>query len=179
MKTKSFIIVVFAMLFTACSPAVPTQEIEVTNEVPTATLPAEVTMTPAFTATLESIETTTPTIMPSNTPISCPTLLTPLNGAEVPAIGKLTFSWNPVDKATIYVLNIIQPSGQTVSFETHQTFRGQYMEAFPTGGSYQWSVIAYTQDRKRSEICRSILSTFSKPFYDQPIQPSNDDRKTN
>jgi hypothetical protein len=84
-----------------------------------------------------------------------------------------------VDKATIYVLNIILPSGQTVSFETDQTFRGQYMEAFPAAGSYQWSVTAYTQDRKRNEICSSIVATFNKPFYDQPGQPSNNPRKRN
>jgi hypothetical protein len=177
MKTKPFIIVIAAMLFTACSPQVPTQEIERANDVSTATSSAEATMTPEFTATLEPVPTSTPTIPPSSTPSGCPTLLTPLNGTEVPAIGKVTFSWDPVDKATVYVLNLILPSGQTVSFETKQTFRGQYMEAFPAGGSYQWSVSAYTQGRKRNEICSSILATFSKPFSDQPQQPNNDRKK--
>ena len=176
MKIKSFIIVVIAILLTACSPAAPN---EVTRDIPTAALTAEVTMAPAFTATREPVGTNTPTITPSSTPTSCPTLLTPLNDAEIPALGKVTFAWEPVDRATIYVLNIIQPSGQTTSFETKQTSRGQYMEAFPAGGSYRWSVTAYTQDQKRSEICRSILAKFTKPFYDQPQQPGSDPRKKN
>lgn len=181
MKTNPLIVVIIAILFTACTPEVPTQEMTVNNALPTATLTAKVTTTPVYTATIEPVATLTsaikPTTPPSSTPLSCPTLLTPLNNAELPALGKVTFSWDPVDKADIYVLNLILPSGQTVSFETDQTFRGQYMEAFPAAGTYQWSVIAYTQDKKRNELCSSILATFSKPFYDQPVQPDN--RKKN
>jgi hypothetical protein len=76
-----------------------------------------------------------------------------------------------------YVLNIILPSGTTISFETKETFRDQYMEAFSTGGSYQWSVTAIGQDRKRTEICSSALSTFSKQASAPPPQAEDDTRK--
>ena len=175
MKIYLLIVVIIAILFTACAPRVSTQEMS--TDVPTATSTAEMTITPDVTATMELIVTDTPTVAPSSTPPGCPTLLTPANGAEVPAIGRVTFSWDPVDQATIYVLKIVQPSGHTSSFETRQTFRGQYMEAFPAGGSYQWSVTAYTQDKKRREICSSVLATFSKPASDLPIQPSDNDGK--
>ena len=128
-------------------------------------------MTPTAVATQELIATQSPTKAQSLTPPGCVTLLTPLNGTEIPAMGKVTFSWNPMSGASSYVMNIILPSGVTVSFETKQTFRDQYMEAFSTGGSYQWKVTAIAQDKKRNEICSSQLATFSKPAgQPQPIQ---------
>lgn len=164
-----------AVLLTSCTPSMPTQEIEVTNSVPTAVSFTETAMTQELVATLEPTATESPTQMPSTTPPSCVTLLNPPNGAEIPAIGKVTFSWNPMHEAVFYVLNIVLPSGVIVSFETKLTFRGQYMEAFSAGGQYQWKVIA--QDRKRNEICSSELATFSKAASTLPNQPSNEDSK--
>ena len=175
MKTNVVIVVIIASLLTACTPTMPTQEIEVTNHVPTEVSFTEAAMTPGLVVTEEP--TATATEAPGRTPLSCVTLLTPPNGAEIPAIGKVTFSWNPMNEATFYVLNIMLPSGETVSFDAKQTFRGQYMEAFSAGGQYQWRVIV--QDRKRNEICSSELATFSKPTYDQPQQPGNDDGRKN
>jgi hypothetical protein len=175
MKTNVVIVVIIAILFSSCTPRMPTQEIEVTNYVPTEVSFTEVAMTQELVVTEDLIATEAPTKAPSKTPLSCVTLLTPPNGAEIPAMGKVTFSWNPMNEATFYALNLMLPSGETVSFETKQTFREQYMEAFSAGGKYEWKVIA--QDRKRSEICSSALATFSKPAYEQPKQPRNDDRK--
>ena len=176
MKTNVVIVVIIAIFLTSCTPRIPTQEIEVTNHVPTEVSITEVATTQELVVTEEPIATKAPTKAPSKTPLSCVTLLTPPNGAEIPAIGKVTFSWNPMNEATFYVLNIMLPSGATVSFDTEQTFRGQYMEAFSAGGQYQWRVIV--QDRKRNEICSSELATFSKPTYNQPQQPRNNDSKT-
>lgn len=177
MKTNVVIVVIIVILLTSCTPRMPTQEIEVTNNVPTEVSFTEVVMTKEPVVTQEPTATATeaPTIAPSKTPPSCVTLLTPPNGAEIPAIGKVTFSWNPLNEATFYALNIMLPSGETVSFETEQTFRDQYMEVFSAGGNYQWRVIA--QDRKRKEICSSELATFNKPASKQPNQPKNDDKK--
>jgi hypothetical protein len=146
----------------------PTQEIKGTNFVPTAVSSTETAVTQEPVVTVEPTATESPTQVPSMTPSSCVTLLTPPKGAEIPAMGKVTFSWSPLNEATFYVLTIILPSGQTAAFETKQTFRNQYMEAFSTGGSYQWKVTALAQDRKRSEICSSELATFSKPASAQP-----------
>ena len=169
-----FIIVV---LLTSCTPSMPTQEVESTNSVPTAVSFTETAMTQELVVTVEPTATESPTQVPSTTPPSCVTLLTPHNGAEIPAIGKVTFSWSPMDEVTLYVLTIILPSSNTVSFETKQTFRDQYMEAFSTGGSYQWKVTAIAQDRKRNEICSSELATFNKPASTLPNQPTNEDSK--
>ena len=175
MKINPLIFVITAIFFTACTPQVPTQEIKVTNDVPTATFTAEVTMAPEFTATLEPTATETPTITPTKTPFSCATLLTPADEAVIPAIGKITFAWEPMHSATFYVLDIVLPSGTTVDFETDQTSRDQYMEAFPAAGEYQWKVIV--QDRKKNEICSSEFATFSKGVYYPPQQRNNDDKK--
>lgn len=170
MKTNLVLVVMIAILLTSCTPTIPAQEIEATHDV------AEVTITPELVVTQELTATETPTKAPSMTPLGCMTLLIPLDGTALPAMGKVTFSWSPMNGASFYVLNIILPSGVTVSFETKQTFRNQYMEAFSTGGSYQWKVTAIAQDRKRNEICSSQLATFSKPAgQPQPIQ--TDDRK--
>lgn len=174
MKTN---VIIIAILLTACTPRVPAQEIQVTNNVPTKVVFTEVVITqqPAVTEQPTATQMQAPTEAPSKTPLSCLTLLTPADGAEIATIGKVTFSWTMVNEATFYALDIVLPSGQTVSFETKQTFRDQYMEAFSEGGNYQWKVIA--QDRKRNEICSSEPATFSKSSYKQPKQPKNDDSK--
>ncbi len=177
MKTKNAILVIIGILLTSCAAETATREVEVTNYGPTEVSFTEVAMTPDLVVTQELIATESPTKAPSQTPLSCVALLTPLNSTEIPAIGKVTFSWSPMDGVTFYVLTIILPSGNTVSFDTKQTFRDQYMEAFSMGGSYHWKVTAIAQDRKRNEICSSELATFSKPASAQPPPIKNEDRK--
>jgi len=108
-------------------------------------------------------------------PIACVTLLTPVNGVEIPPVGKVTFSWSPLDEAGKYVLNIILPSGDIVPFETDQTLHNQYMEAFLAGGDYQWQVVAQSKDG--SEICVSEVANFNKPVYNHPKEGNNDGGK--
>jgi hypothetical protein len=177
MKLRIAVLVIIAILLTSCTLRMATQEIEATNSVPTEVSFTKTAMTHGLVVTMEPTATESPTKVPSQTPSSCVTLLTPPNGAEIPAIGKVTFSWNPINEAVFYVLIIVQPSGATTSFDTKLTFRGQYMEAFSAGGQYQWKVIA--QDRKRNEICSSELATFSKPASNLPNPPGNEDPKKN
>jgi hypothetical protein len=63
-----------------------------------------------------------------------------------------------MNEAGSYVLNIIFPSGETVTFETDQTFRDRYMEAFAAGGEYKWQVTAQGADG--NEICISQAFAF-------------------
>lgn len=174
MKTNVVIVVSLAILLTSCTPGVPAQDVEVTPSVP-----IEVAFTktpePVVTQGLTATETPTPTIVPSKTPPGCVTLLTPSDGAEMPAVGKVTFSWSPMNEAMFYALQIMTPSGETILFETSETFRDQYIEVFSAGGEYQWNVIA--QDRKRKEICSSALAIFSKPASTPPKQTKDDDNK--
>jgi hypothetical protein len=118
------------------------------------------------------LDVATPTDIPTEPPLTCVTLLAPVNGADLPLTGKVTFSWTPLNEAGTYVLNIILPSGETLSFETDQTFRDRYMEAFVAGGKYQWQVIAQGADG--SDICVSEVSTFDKPAYEKPKGGGND-----
>lgn len=182
MKTNLLLVIILAVLFTSCSPNMPVQEIEVTSDVPTKISLTEASLTEMPVTpepVIRDVPTLTkiPTQVPSRTPLACMSLLTPLDGAEIPAVGRITFSWNPMHGASYYVLNIILPSGVTISFETKETSRNQYMEAFSPGGNYQWNVTAIGPERKPTEICSSELAAFSKTASAPPPQNNNDDGK--
>ena len=166
MKTKIVLLLIIGILLSSCAPATPTQESEVVNDVVTEASATEVPIAQEPVVTEEPVATEAPTEIPTETPIACVTLLTPVNGVEIPPIGKVTFSWTPMDEAGNYVLNIILPSGEVVPFETDQTFRDRYMEAFTAGGEYQWQVIA--QGMNGGEICVSEVARFEKPAYQKP-----------
>jgi hypothetical protein len=154
-------------LLTACEVATQTQisEVLATSEVSTE---APATQEPVATEapTAAELLTEPPTEIPTEPPLTCVTLLTPENGADIPSVGKVTFSWTPLDEAGSYILNIILPSGEMVLFETDQATHDRYMEAFVAGGEYQWQVIAQGPDG--SEICVSEVATFDKPEYQKP-----------
>jgi hypothetical protein len=166
MKTKVVILFIIGILLVSCTPETATQESDVINEVATEALDTEAPLTLEPVETEEPVATESPTEVPTEPPLACVTLLTPINGVDIPSVGKLTFSWTPMDEAGNYILNIILPSGEIVPFETDQTFRDRYMEAFVAGGEYQWQVIAQNTDG--SEICVSEVSTFDKPVYEKP-----------
>jgi hypothetical protein len=173
MKTKITILVIIGILLTSCAPDTATQESEVVKDVVTEAPVIEAPLTLEPVETEEPVATESPIEVPTDPPLACVTLLTPINGVDIPPVGKVTFSWTPMDKAGSYLLEIILPSGETVSFETDQTFRDRYMEAFVAGGEYQWRVIALGADG--SEICVSKVSTFDKPTYEKPKDGGGND----
>ncbi len=142
-----------------------------------------VTQTIAPTLTPTSTNTDTPEPPPTNTPTSIPTetptptevpcfrLLSPENGAKLLNVGKTTFSWEAMQGAITYKLEIILPSSQSVFFETNNTSRDQYIEAFSMGGAYQWKVTAFNANGKI--ICSTEPFTFEKPEYNPPSQNHN------
>ena len=165
MNTKTILVIIgIFLLLTSCAPATPTSA-------PTDP-PAQMTEPPTEPATQEPVVTESPvateppTEAPTEPPLTCVTLLTPENGADLPPTGKVTFSWTPMDEADSYNLNIILPLGETVTFETDQTFRDRYMEAFVAGGEYKWQVTAQGADGK--EICISETFAFDKPENPRP-----------
>ncbi len=172
MKTKVAILIFISVLLSSCAPATPTQESEVVNDVVTEAPATEAPIAQKPIVTEEPVSTESPTEAPTESPLACVTLLAPVNGAEIPPVGKVTFSWTAMDEAGKYVLNIILPSGEIVLFETDQTFRDRYMEAFVAGGEYQWNVIAQSLDG--SEICVSEVATFDKPAYEIPNSDGSD-----
>ena len=115
--------------------------------------------------------TPTPTDPPTPTEIPCFRLLSPENGTKLNPIGKVTFSWESMQGAIIYRLEIILPSAQSVFFETNNASRDQYIEAFSMGGTYQWKVIAFNASGEI--ICAAEPFTFEKPEYSPPSQNQN------
>jgi hypothetical protein len=133
----------------------------------TAALPApEPTAAPTEPLTGPATQEPVITEAPTEPPPACVTLLTPENGADLPATGKVIFSWAPMAEAGSYILNIILPSGEVLTFETNGTFRDRYMEAFAAGGKYGWQVTA--QDTDGNEICISEAFAFDKPEQQKP-----------
>ena len=123
---------------------------------------------PTATATQTSTATQTPTATVTQMPtqISCLNLLTPANNAELDAIGKVTFSWQAMQGAASYKLEITLPTGQVISFNTNGVSRDQYLEAIKMAGIFQWRVIAL--DNSGAVICTSDPFTFEKPEYKPP-----------
>ena len=130
-------------------PAVPLSPAAIDNSL--APLPA---LTPL--PTLTPAPTLPP---PTPTPFLCPRLLTPENGARLPAMGRVTFTWQPVPDAAVYWLEITLPSGQTVTFDRGD-HRDLYMEAFKMSGVYYWRVSA--MGHGGGLLCTSDPFTFEK-----------------
>ena len=112
----------------------------------------------------------TPTFTPTPEPILskdevCTQPLTPEDGAELPYIGKVIFSWTEIEDATKYILTITMPSGNIVTFESDKTEIVRYLEAFEQGGEYEWSITAL--NAKGEEICESAIFTFTKEIKPQ------------
>lgn len=131
---------------------------------------ATFTATPSKTNTPSPTETNTPSPTPTETAtpteIPCFRLLSPENGAKLPAVGKVTFSWESMKGATRYQIQITFPSGQVVSFDTKNTNNTRYIESFIAGGIYSWKVIA--SDSQNNVICTVEPFTFEKPAYAPP-----------
>lgn len=93
--------------------------------------------------------------------IACTKLLTPQDNVELSAAGKVTFAWEPVADADLYLLNFNLPAGDNVEFKTDETAKDRYMEAFGMSGEFEWSVV--TLDVKGNEIYTSFPFSFIKP----------------
>lgn len=140
-------------------------------QTPTPTLTPTSTKTNTSEPTFTNPPTSTPTETPIPTEISCFHLLLPENGTKLNSVGKVTFSWEAIQGAVSYKLEIILPSSQSVAFETNNSSRDQYIEAFGMGGIYLWKVIAF--DISGKIICAAEPFTFEKPEYYLPSQNQN------
>lgn len=131
---------------------------------------ATFTATPSKTNTPRPTETNTPTSTPTETPtpteIPCFRLLLPENGAKLPAVGKITFSWESMLGAISYQIQFTLPSGQVLSFDVESTSNTRYIESFIAGGVYSWQVIALDNDG--IVICTAEAFRFEKPAYAPP-----------
>jgi len=151
-----------AGVLAACKQAVK----PLSNVVATITATSSKTNTPTSTNTPAA--TPTETLTPTPTDIPCFRLLSPENGAQLPVVGKVTFSWEVLLAATRYQLQITFPNGQVVSLDSNNANNTRYIESFLAGGVYTWKVIAL--DNNGKVICTTEPFTFEKPAYDPPSQ---------
>lgn len=160
------LLLLLTLLLAGCVPTTPT---ETDPHVPSGDEgPADELPTPTETLTLEPVEpdapiptpTETPTPTPTATPFVCAKLFSPENGLELPAVGKVTFAWEPVEGADSYLLNFTLPNGTLVTFETDETTKDRYMEAFGMSGAFEWNVAAF--DVYGNKICASVPFSFKK-----------------
>ncbi|NQU31208.1 MAG: hypothetical protein HQ525_11125 [Anaerolineae bacterium] len=163
MKSKLILIPALLLGTLACGVSTPTPapSNDAAQEDPTATF------TPTNTETNTPTATPTFTPPPTHTPLVCVQPLIPENGAELPAEGKVTFTWTALDEAELYILNFFFPDGLTLEFETTETSKNRYMEAFSMhpaytqSGEHQWNVSAL--NAAGEEICSSDFFIFTKP----------------
>ena len=179
MKKNLILLITTLMLILSACELTPTPTEE--SSEPTATftpIPAQVDVAPEVEEVVPE-STATPTFTPTPTPLTCAQLLAPENNAELPAEGKVTFSWTQVDDAALYSLNFIFPNELTLSFDTTETSKNRYMEAFSMhpaysqGGEHQWNVT--TLNAAGEEICQSDFFTFTKPVLGSPPQSDGND----
>jgi hypothetical protein len=100
----------------------------------------------------------------------CITLLEPLDLADLPAQGKVVFTWTAHPDAETYSLNFIFPDGLELNFTTDETTLNRYMDGFSMhpaynqSGEHQWNVSAL--NTAGEELCQSDFFTFTKPLSD-------------
>lgn len=153
------------LLLSACMPENPATEAP-TEEIAIETKAAVVTEESV--AMEEPIEIEAPTEPTTEEPLICVELLTPENAIEVPAVGKVTFEWTALEGADTYLLTFTPPNDEIITFETDDTTRDRYMEAFVQNGEYQWTVTALAGDR--NQICSSDFFIFTKPTSENAPQ---------
>ncbi|MBC8336543.1 MAG: hypothetical protein ISR59_10075 [Anaerolineales bacterium] len=167
MKSKLILILALLLGTLACGVSTPTPapSNDAAQEDPTATFTPEPAKINAAPEVKDEKPASTATFTPEHP--DCVELLTPLDKVELPAEGKVTFTWTALDEAELYILNFIFPDGLALEFETAETSKNRYMEAFSMhpaynqGGEHQWNVTTLNADGE--EICNSDFFTFTKP----------------
>jgi len=166
MKRKLIILSTLLLGILACGVTTPTPSPEPAAE------PAQVDVAPEVEEVApEPTATFTPEPEPQEETIeekpSCIELLTPLDKADLPAEGKVVFSWTAHDSAESYSLNFVFPDGLMLNFATNETTINRYMDGFSMhpaynqSGEHQWNITAL--NAAGEEICQSEFITFTKP----------------
>lgn len=159
------------MLPGSATQVIPTDTPEPPTETPEVIriLDFEPTPTSSPVATFTPEESTGPIESPTSIqPVSdstdtggCLALSSPVNGAELPAVGWWTFTWEAHPDALGYLLQVVAPNGWVLSIETGETSVTRALEAFSSGGVYVWTVTAMGSDGE--EICQAGPHGFFKP----------------
>lgn len=125
---------------------------------------------PTSTSTPTASPTPVSVIPPADTSSACFKIVKPGSGTIFTVNkGKVTFEWTSQDGAGYYVVSISDAQGGTETLDTTETSMTKYIEIFPDGGSYEWSVTAYKENGE--EICTTKPASFSKPEGDPTPEP--------
>ena len=157
----------------AVLPAQPSQ-LPAPTDTPQPTPAPSVTPTPTETTAPTATDTAAPTSTDTLTPTPVLVrLLAPQDGAVLPALGRVSFSWEPFAGAADYLLEITNPSGNTFTNKTEKTQIDRYIQSLPWAGEYTWRVLA--TDAGGTELASSLPWRFSKPFSptEEPTEPSD------
>ncbi len=172
MKSKLTTLAITLLLLLSACELTPTPTLEEEPEPqPTETFtpepePAQADTAPEVEEPAEEPEPE-PTATFTPTPIPCVELLTPLDFADLPAEGKVVFTWTAHPDADTYSLNFVFPDGLTLNFLTDETTKNRYMDGFSMhpaynqSGEHQWNVSAL--NAASEELCQSDFFTFIKP----------------
>lgn len=131
---------------------------------------------PTETPTLTSVPSLTAsptleTVVPEGPASSaCFQIIQPKSGASFPKAAPVSFEWENQPGAQRYIMTFINESGWRAVIETTNTQAPLYIEIFPNGGEYNWSVAAI--DASGNEICSTGSASFSKPQGDPTPKPT-------
>jgi len=140
----------------------------------TAFAPATSLPTLEFTATTIPSATVSPTLetvvpaAPSSS--ACFQILQPQSGSSLPQLGQVTFAWEAQPGAQSYTVTFVDSFGREATIQTTNTSDTRYIEIFPNGGEYNWSVTAIGADG--TEICSTTSASFTKPQGDPTAVPT-------
>ena len=138
----------------------------------THTASASPTNTPTPTATPTPSRTVTPSQTASPTATTLTVILTePLDGADLPKLGRVTFAWQAFPDAVSYRFETLTPSGFWITFDTPNTQMARYIESLPWAGEYAWHVLALDDDAQ--ELARSTDWRYTKPASPTPAAPAD------
>ena len=146
----SLIFILLASIVASCAP----QATQVDSK-PSLPLFTQTSIPP--TATLTFTPASTETRLPSDTPAptlsSCTVALTPVDNALVPAQGPFDFTWTPFAGAASYIVSIGPARWYPTNFPVSGTILTRYMENFPSGPAYEWTISAVNANGQ--EICKA------------------------
>jgi hypothetical protein len=170
---KMLLVSVWGALLSACEglfPAPAPSPTDTLTPTPTPTPTPSLTSTPTPTDTSTPTSTPTNTSTPADTPIPCFVLVGPEDGAELPAVGRVTFEWTPQFGSVSYRLEITRPNGKVLPHETEEKRYTMYNASLPWGGEFSWQVVALDGDGR--EICVAGPRSFTKPEFVPTATPT-------
>jgi hypothetical protein len=91
-------------------------------------------------------------------------LTSPASAVELPISGPVPVEWSSDPHGFSYALEVLPPAGEPWLIQTDEDSKNIYMENFPAGGTYEFTVS--TLDAKGAVLC-SVVVRFEKPASEE------------